>query len=136
MSCFPFNLFSHTTFTLLTIFSSLQMISIKIWETTLSWHANWSLPVAANWGKCQWVKSPPAINLLHERTQCIQAPNTTGTLSVRESQQKRKNSYGNPDKILEKIIKRNNSRLKKPNLIAIAARFLPVLFCFFHLDAI
>ena len=124
------------------------MISIKIWETALSWYANWSLPVAVNWGrprafevsvgylKCQWVNSPPAMNLLHEQTQCIQAPNTTGKLSVRESQQKRKNSYGNPDKILEKIIKRNNSQLSKPNLIAIAARFLPVLFCFFHLDAI
>ena len=35
-----------TTFTLLSIFSPLEMISIKIWEKSLSWHAKCSLPVA------------------------------------------------------------------------------------------
>ena len=34
------------TFTLLSIFSPLEMISIKIWETPLSWHTKCSLPVA------------------------------------------------------------------------------------------
>ena len=33
------------TFTLLSIFSPLQMITLKIWETPLSWHAKCSLPV-------------------------------------------------------------------------------------------
>ena len=37
----------HTiTFTLLSIFSPLKMISIKIWETPLPWLAKCSLPVA------------------------------------------------------------------------------------------
>ena len=48
-------------------------------------------------------------------------------LSVRESQQKYKDLYGNPDKRPEKIILRKNSQLK-PNLIDIVGRFLPVWF--------
>ena len=35
-----------TTFTLLSIFSPLKMITIKTWEIPLSWHATGSLPVA------------------------------------------------------------------------------------------
>ena len=35
-----------TTFTLLRIFSPLEMVSITIWETIQSWHAKCSLPVA------------------------------------------------------------------------------------------
>ena len=40
-----------TTFTLLSIFSPLEMIIIKIWETSLSWHAKCSLPVAVRVSK-------------------------------------------------------------------------------------
>ena len=40
-----------TTFTLISIFSPLEMISIKIWETPLSWHAKCSLPVAVRVSK-------------------------------------------------------------------------------------
>lgn len=42
-----------TTITLLSIISPLEMISIsiKIWEPPLSWHAKWSLPVAARVSK-------------------------------------------------------------------------------------
>ena len=44
---FPLLTCRHTTtFILLSIFSPLEMISIKIWETPLSWHAKCSLPVA------------------------------------------------------------------------------------------
>ena len=35
-----------TTFTLLSIFSPLEMIGIQIWQTPLSWQAECSLPVA------------------------------------------------------------------------------------------
>ena len=38
--------FHTTTFTLLCIFSPLEMINTKVWETSLSWHAKFSLPVA------------------------------------------------------------------------------------------
>ena len=40
-----------TTFTLLSIFSPSEMISIKIWETPLSWHVKCSLPVAVRVSK-------------------------------------------------------------------------------------
>ena len=47
-----------TTFTLLSIFSLLEMISIKIWETPLSWHAKCSLPVAVRVSKTCVLKLP------------------------------------------------------------------------------
>ena len=47
-----------TTFTLLSIFSSLKMISIEIWETPLSWHAKCYLPVAVCVSKTGGLKLP------------------------------------------------------------------------------
>ena len=47
-----------TTFTLPSIFSPLEMISIKIWETPLSWHAKCSLPVAVRVSKTRVLKLP------------------------------------------------------------------------------
>ena len=42
----------HTiTFTLLSTFSTLGMISAKIWETPMSWHGKCSLPVAVRVSK-------------------------------------------------------------------------------------
>ena len=44
----PFSLLTclhSTTFILLSIFSPLEMITMKIWETPLSWHLKCSLPV-------------------------------------------------------------------------------------------
>ena len=49
-------------------------------------------------------------------------------LSLRESQQKYKDLYGNPGKSPEKKLS-----IKKPDLIAIVRRFLPV--CFFFPDS-
>ena len=47
-----------TTFTLQKTFSSLEMISIKIWETSLSLHAKCSLPVAVRVSKMRVLKLP------------------------------------------------------------------------------
>ena len=47
-----------TTFKLLSIFSPLEMISIKIWETPLFWHAKCSLPVAVRVSKTRVLKLP------------------------------------------------------------------------------
>ena len=47
-----------TTFTLLSIVSLLQKISIKIWKTPLSWHAKCSLPVAVCVSKTCVLKLP------------------------------------------------------------------------------
>ena len=52
--------FHMTTFTLLSIFSPLERINIKIWHTTLSWHANFSLPVAVRVSKTLVLKLPIA----------------------------------------------------------------------------
>ena len=46
-----------TTFTLLSIFSLLEM-SIKIFETTRSWHAKCSLPVAVHVSETRVLKFP------------------------------------------------------------------------------
>ena len=43
--------FHATTFTLRSIFSPLEMISTKIWETPLSWLVKCSLPVAVHVSK-------------------------------------------------------------------------------------
>ena len=49
----------HTmTFTMLSMFSRLWMISIKIWETPLSWHTECSLPVAVRVSKTRVLKLP------------------------------------------------------------------------------
>ena len=48
--------FHTTTFTLLSIFSPLQMISIKIWETPLSCHVKCSLPVSVRVSKTRVLK--------------------------------------------------------------------------------
>ena len=49
----------HTiTFTMLSTFSRLWMISIKIWETPLSWHTECSLPVAVRVSKTRVLKLP------------------------------------------------------------------------------
>ena len=49
---FPLRTRLHTiTFTLLSTFPSLGMISIKMWETTLSWHAKCPFPVAVRVSK-------------------------------------------------------------------------------------
>ena len=45
-----------TTFTLLSIFSPLEVIHIKIWETPLSWHTKCSLPVAVHVSKTRVLK--------------------------------------------------------------------------------
>ena len=50
--------FHTTTFTLLSIFSPLEMINTKIWETPLSWHAKFSLPVAVRVSKTRVLKLP------------------------------------------------------------------------------
>ena len=47
-----------TTFTLLSIFSPLEMISIKMWKTPLSWQAKCSLPVAVRVSKTRVPKLP------------------------------------------------------------------------------
>ena len=47
-----------TTFTLSSIFTPLEMIKIEIWETTLSWHAKFSLPVAVRASKTSVLKLP------------------------------------------------------------------------------
>ena len=46
------------TFTLLIIVSLLEMISVKIWETPVSWHAKCSLPVAVRVSKTLVLKLP------------------------------------------------------------------------------
>ena len=47
----------HTiTFTLLSTVSSLGMITVKIWETPLSWHAKCSLPLAVCVSKRRMLK--------------------------------------------------------------------------------
>ena len=51
-------------------------------------------------------------------------------LSVREKQQNYKGMCGNPDNRPEKIILPKKLSFKKPHLIAIVGRFLPV--CFFY----
>ena len=48
--------FHTTTFTLLSIFSPLEMISTKIWETPLSWRVKCSLPVAVRVSKTRVLK--------------------------------------------------------------------------------
>ena len=50
--------FHATTFILLNIFSPLEIISTKIWETPLSWHAKFSLPVAVRVSKTRVLKLP------------------------------------------------------------------------------
>ena len=50
--------FDTTTFTLPRIFSPLEMISTKIWETPLSWHVKCSLPVAVRVSKTRVLKLP------------------------------------------------------------------------------
>ena len=50
--------FHTTTYILLSIFSPLEMISIKIWETPLSWHAKFSFPVAVRVSKTRVLKLP------------------------------------------------------------------------------
>ena len=68
--------FYTTTFTLLSIFAPLQMISIKIWETPLSWHAKCSLPVAVRVSKTRVLKLP--INTPITPTENDVAPKTIG----------------------------------------------------------
>ena len=46
------------TFPLLSIFSPLEMISIKNWETSLSWHAKFFLAVAIRVSKTRMLKLP------------------------------------------------------------------------------
>ena len=46
------------TFALLSIFSPLEMISIKTWETPLPWHAKCPLPVAVVVSKTRLLKLP------------------------------------------------------------------------------
>ena len=56
---FPLLTCRHITrFILLSIFSPLEMISINIWETPLSWHAKCSLPVAVRVLKTRVLKLP------------------------------------------------------------------------------
>ena len=45
-----------TTFPLLSVFSRLEMIGIKIWETPLSWHTKCPLPVAVRVSKTRVLK--------------------------------------------------------------------------------
>ena len=49
----------HTTeFALPSIFSALEMLGIKIWETPLSWHAKCPLPVVVRVSKTRVLKLP------------------------------------------------------------------------------
>ena len=57
--------FHTTTFTLLSIFSPLEMISTKIWETPLSWRVKCSLPVAVRVSKMRNLKLPNTGSPLH-----------------------------------------------------------------------
>ena len=50
--------FHTTTFTLLSIFSPLEMISTKIWETPLSWQVKCFFPVAVCVSKTRVLKLP------------------------------------------------------------------------------
>ena len=50
--------FHATTFTLLSIFFPIEIISTKSWETPLSWHAKFSLPVAVRVSKTRVLKLP------------------------------------------------------------------------------
>ena len=50
--------FHTTTFTLLSIFSPLEMIGTKIWETPLSWNVKYSLPVTVRVSKTRVLKLP------------------------------------------------------------------------------
>ena len=56
-----------TTFTLLSIFSPLEMINTKIWETPLSWYAKCSLPVAVRVLKTRVLKLPGTWDLRRDR---------------------------------------------------------------------
>ena len=60
LTCLP-----TTTFTLLSIFSPLEMISLIIWETPVFWHAKCSLPVAVRTSKILALKLP--ITLHHKQ---------------------------------------------------------------------
>ena len=60
--------FHRATFTLLSIFSPLEMISTKIWETPLSWHVKCSLPVAVRVSKTRVLKLPNTCSR-HRQTQ-------------------------------------------------------------------
>ena len=63
---FPLLTCRHTTtFILQSIFSSLETISIKIWETPLPWHVKCSLPVAVRVSKTPVLKLP---NVFEPRT--------------------------------------------------------------------
>ena len=55
-----------TTFTLLSVFSPLEISSINIWETIRSWHAKCSLPVAVRVSKTRELKLP---NVRHRKIQ-------------------------------------------------------------------
>ena len=57
--------FHTTTFTLLSIFSPLEMISTKIWEIPLSWHVRCSLPVAVRVSKMRVLKLPNVSHVKH-----------------------------------------------------------------------
>ena len=50
--------FHTTTFALLSIFSPIEMISTKVWETPMSWHVKCSLPVALRVSKSRVLKLP------------------------------------------------------------------------------
>ena len=64
--------FHTTTFTLLRIFSPLEMISTKMWERPLSWHVKCSLPVAVRVSKTRVLKLP---NVRGQISEHIFAPN-------------------------------------------------------------
>ena len=55
---FPYNSSSHITFRMLSTFSRLWMISVKMWETPLSWHTECSLPVAVRVSKTRVPELP------------------------------------------------------------------------------
>ena len=46
------------TFTMLSTFSRLGMISVKVWKTPLCWHTECSLPVAVRVSKTRMLKVP------------------------------------------------------------------------------
>ena len=74
----------HTTiFTLLSIFSQLEMISIKIWVTPLPWHVKFSLLVAVRVSKTCVLKLP--INLCDYNS--LHTIKLTMTCSVSASRQ-------------------------------------------------
>ena len=79
----------HTaTFILLSIFSLVEAISVKIWERPLSWHAKCSLPVSRPWlANVVWLSSLLSLvalskTCIYNDSCCVSREPMAGCLSV------------------------------------------------------